>query len=722
MSTLKPLTTDTSSRDRRIAHVLTLALCGWGAALAAPVVAQVAPAASDVTRLPAVMITAQKEAQALQAAALSVTPTTRSTLEDSGARLVNDVALFAPNTFITEFSARKLSNARFRGLGSSPNNPAVTTFIDGVPQLNANTSSLDLLDVDQVEFVRGPQGALFGRNTVGGLINITSTRPSFERVSGGVNATFGDYDLREYRANVSGPLDQNEFAFALAGGYSERKGFAKNTLTGHDIDHREASFGKGQLVWRPMKEWEARLIVTAEKARDGDYRLHDLAAVRLNPRSVTRDYEGFTHRSVVAPTLIVSRTGGAFDLTLTTGGIWWDTLDATDLDYSAAPLIQRENTEKGTQFTQEVRISSPRALKAPVRWQAGAFFFSQGYKQDAFNFFPNPVFLRYPVGTPAFRSYTTADLDDVGYGLFGQLTFKARDNLDLSVGLRADREDKDAVLRTFTSPAGLGAVTNQNLSDDFSEVSPHATALLRLTPEQSVYASIARGYKAGGFNAASPAGTERFGQEYSWNYEAGFKATWLDNRVRTNLAAFYTRWNDLQLNVPNPTVPGQFFVANVGEVASKGVEMEINARPAAGWDVFAGAGWVAAKFRSGSRSGGVAVDGRRLPFTPDYTFNAGTQVSIPLAKQLNGFVRGEVVAYGRFFYDDQNGASQSAYSLTNFRAGLRARNWTVEAWLRNAFDKDYVPLAIPYAGLAPSGFLGESGAPMTMGLSVGLRF
>src|SRR5207247_7666936 len=90
----------------------------------------------------------------------------------------NDAAVLAPNTYFNEFTARKLSNARFRGIGSSPNNPGVTTFIDGVPQLNANSSSIELLDVDQIEFVRGPQSALFGRNTLGGLVNITSTRPS----------------------------------------------------------------------------------------------------------------------------------------------------------------------------------------------------------------------------------------------------------------------------------------------------------------------------------------------------------------------------------------------------------------------------------------------------------------------------------------------------------------------------------------------------------------
>src|SRR5204863_7585500 len=126
---------------------------------------------------------------------ISVTAITSQTLRDADVRLVKDAEIYAPNVFLNEFSARKLSNPFFRGIGSSPNNPGVTTYIDGVPQLNANSSSIELLDVDQIEFVRGPQAALFGRNTVGGLINISSTRPSLKNWSGGLSTTIGNYNL-----------------------------------------------------------------------------------------------------------------------------------------------------------------------------------------------------------------------------------------------------------------------------------------------------------------------------------------------------------------------------------------------------------------------------------------------------------------------------------------------------------------------------------------------
>src|SRR5438445_3223679 len=122
-------------------------------------------------RLPTVSVTAQKEPENVQDVPVSVTAVTSDTLEASGTRSISEAAQFAPNTFFSEFTARKLSNPRFRGVGGSPANPAVTTYIDGVPQLNGNSSSIELIGVQQIEFVRGPQSALFGRNALGGLVN-----------------------------------------------------------------------------------------------------------------------------------------------------------------------------------------------------------------------------------------------------------------------------------------------------------------------------------------------------------------------------------------------------------------------------------------------------------------------------------------------------------------------------------------------------------------------
>jgi iron complex outermembrane receptor protein len=165
-----------------------------------PAVAAAQPAAQQQAgriTLPTVLVTAQKEPADVQRIPVSVTAVSKETIENAGIQIVSDAAIYAPNVFFTEFSARTLSTARFRGIGSSPANPGVTTYIDGVPQLNTNTSSIGLLNVERIEFVRGPQSALFGRNTLGGLVNVVTERPSLGGWTGGVTVPVGNFGSRE---------------------------------------------------------------------------------------------------------------------------------------------------------------------------------------------------------------------------------------------------------------------------------------------------------------------------------------------------------------------------------------------------------------------------------------------------------------------------------------------------------------------------------------------
>ena len=203
-----------------------------------------------------------------------------------------------------------MSNARVRGIGSSPNNPAITTYIDGVPQLNANASSLELLDVDQIEFVRGPQSALFGRNTLGGVVTIASSRPAMAAWTGSLTLPFANHGAWTVRGGVSGPVIADTLAVAFSVAQVSRDGFTVNDVTGNDLDSRSGFSVKGQVLWAPDPNWEARVIVTGERARDGDYGLHDVAALRANPFHAARDFEGFADRDVVGTTIHVRRSAG----------------------------------------------------------------------------------------------------------------------------------------------------------------------------------------------------------------------------------------------------------------------------------------------------------------------------------------------------------------------------------------------------------------------------
>ena len=675
------------------------------------------------TALPEVVVSEPKLGGSLLQLPLSATVAGGDFIDATATRTPKDAAIYSPNTFFTEFSARKLSSPRIRGLGASPANQGVTTYIDGVPQIHGNTTSQELLDIEQLDIVRGPAGALFGRNSVGGLVNVTSRRPSLDTWGGEFESTFGNYNLFDYRGRVTGPLIQDELGFSFAGGYTERDGYTKDALTGNDIDNRSSYFGKTQFLWTPDEKLEVRFILSGESSQDGDYSLNDLGALRRKDHSSARNTQGSVSRDILSPTLLITYHADNFDFTSVTGYVWWKTQDITDLDYTPAaiPSIVRRNDEHGQSFTQEFRFSNP--VDRPIElsptvkltWQAGLFYFSSNYEQDATSYFS--------VGAPiTLLRVTEADLEDWGLGAYGQATLTFFDRLSITAGLRADYEHKNAdifVRNDFVAPFA----PNTEGDAEFSQVSPQAAISYSITPDVLAYFSFAGGYKAGGYNAVTVAGLPAtYDEERSWNYELGVKGRAFNNKLNYSAAFFYTDWQDLQLNVPNAT-PADYYITNAGSASSKGIELAASYRPVAGWDLFAAAGWQDAKFGAGTTDGPANISGNKVPYTPDYTVTVGTQVTWDVGHGYSVYARGDVQFIGAFDYDSINGAGgQSAYSLANFRLGVRNQTWFIEGFVNNAFDTNYEPIAIPFPGIAPSGYIGESGAPLTAGVRVGVKF
>ena len=680
-----------------------------------------------------VTVTAQKEPADPAALPVSISTVQEDLIKSSGITFVSDAGIFSPNTQFTEFSARKLSNPRIRGIGASPANPGVITYVDGVPQLNSNTSSFDLVDIGQIEFVRGAQGALFGRNALGGLINITSGRPSMAKWSGNVFVPFGSDGQFDVRANASGPIAKDTLAAGFSVAFSERDGFTKNaypqpvTSSSAAIDSREAFSAKGQVLWTPQPGWEVRGIVAGERARDGDYALNDLDAVRANPFEVMRDFEGFTNRDLFTTTAIVRKESKRFTFVSTTGFVDWKTVDETDLDYSPFPLATRRNAEDATQITEELRFASSAA--APIkfsdtvglRWQAGTFFFTQNYAQDAANTIA-PFVLSPLVPVTVVNTSPKAELDDAGVSVYGQATLAFSNRLDVSFGARLDHENRKADLLTAYDSA-FGPIfpsVTVNEEKSFSDVSPQAAVAFRATPGTLIFGSVSRAFKAGGFNPVSIPGSESYGEEHALHFEGGVKTTAASGRFSATASVFSIDWDDLQLNLPIQGAAGQFYISNIGSATSRGAEFELMGRPHENVDLFGVFGFTRARFASGTTSEGIDVSDNKVPNTPAYTATFGAQFSSALSGG-RAYVRAEVASFGAFEYNEANTQRQDAYTITNFRGGWRGGRFTVEAWMRNAFDTNYVPLAFGY-NFTPSGFIGEPGRPRTAGFNLGFSF
>jgi iron complex outermembrane receptor protein len=371
-----------------------------------------------------------------------------------------------------------------------------------------------------------------------------------------------------------------------------------------------------------------------------------------------------------------------------------------------------------------VRVTSARdaaiSLSSGVTlaWQTGVFLFTQAYQQEAVNRLA-PFVLDPRINFAVNQHSPESTLDDFGVGVYGRGTFMFREALEATVGVRADHENKQGTLNTFFEPA-IAAPVSVDVEDTFNDVSPQFTVAYHFPSRRMIYATAARGFKAGGFNPLAVPGSEAYGVEHSWNYEAGVKALVAGQRLQLNADVFYIEWDDLQVNLPLPFSLGQFYIANAGNATSKGVELELTSRVFAGCDFFAGVGYTNARFGDGSISGGLPVDGNRISNAPNYTADFGGQYTVAISSRASAYGRAEVVFRGDYFYDDSNREGQDAYTISNFRGGIRGQRLFGEAWVRNAFDTKYIPLAFQYQ--SASGYIGEMGAPRTFGVRVGVTF
>lgn len=667
-----------------------------------------------------VVVTARRWQEPLQLVPGSVTVVSQQTMQATGAQEVSDVEHLVPNLTLPDFSVRWLNFPFVRGIGSGRNAPAVTTMIDGVPQLSYVTANQELIAPERVEFIRGPEGSLYGRNSLAGVVNVVPSLPG-EVAAASATVAAGNFAMRDIRGGASGPVGN-----ALVGvhlGYSARNGYTINDFTGHNLDTREATFGDAQVLWPHLGAWSLRLSVTAERDHDGDYGLGDLAALRIHPWHVAQDFEGFTHRMLAQPVFTAVRAGKSTEFTSTTSLQNWTTRDLTDGDFSTFDLYRQGTNESQQAWLQEFRLASKIQDVQPhaPRWLLGALLFTD--KDNPTNYTDFSAVAAAQQHVPiAFTSLHSATQCNTGASLYGQWRQPIRSRWAVTLGLRDDYEHRSANLAGFTDPA-LSAPTTSFPREDYNRATPQLSLDYRLSPRVFCYASMLEGYKTGGFNASAPAGQTVYNSETSTTYETGIKTSWAHNRGTANLCLFSTQWDNMQLDTPLPAFPSQFYIANAGAAHSEGAELEVNARPSTGVELFAGVGVLSSAFGAGSMSAGADVSDHTLPMAPSMTGHIGAQLTRSIAQRTNGYLRVEAQYTGQYYYDATNNEAQSGFTLVNLHLGATHGAWRAEIWSKNLFNQPYCPLAYPVpAGLTPSGYVAESGAPRTYGVSLSRKF
>lgn len=666
------------------------------------------------------IVSAEKREEAVEDVPLSIQVLPERFLQRFNIDNVTQASQYVPNLFLSEFSARRTSFPFIRGIGSGLGEPAVTTYVDGVPQLSPSSTNLELLDLARIEVLRGPQGSLYGRNTLGGLIHYISNQPT-DALRYRVGADLGQDSRQRFKAGISGHLGGNWYGSLQALSFTQ-DGFTTNTFNDQTVDDRESFAGRAKLLYAPNDSFSLAIQYHGERNDDGGFTLFDLNSTRNMPHRLTNDFIGKTERDITSPSVTMNYAFNNLNLEAVVSQQDWDGTDISDLDFSATDLLRRSVREEQEQRYAEFRLSSNQQTMGTVsyRWLAGLTWFDSTFDHDSENEF-RPTLVQLPF---SLKETATYQLNDDGKALFGQIDFEFSQRFSIGLGARYLEEDKqtNVSLSSQVIPEPLNQTTTA-FENDFDAFLPRVNFSFHPQEDHLIYASAAKGYRSGGYNRnTTTTGPFKFNEEESWTYELGYKTALLENRLILSGALFKIDWDDRQLEVADPFLPGRFFLDNVGESESVGFEIDVKAVITRQWFVMGGLGVTDSEFKSYQDPFSSSdITGNQLPNAPQDTWHLAVQYEQDQNGQSGWFATGDINGAGRMYFDNQNTVSQASFQRVNLRVGYALKGFTFEVWGRNVLDEEYVPLAIP-SNFSPSGYVGRPGDPSQLGVTLGYRY
>ena len=670
----------------------TLAVLGQGG---------LAQSDGDAGQLPPVMIISE----APQTESRSVTLLSGDTITLGGIQEVRDIQTALPN--FTVFDANNSRMPKFSVRGLRENNfgagqSAVGLYVDGIPYTDMMSRGLSLYDVDHIEFLRGPQGTLFGASAApGGIINVRTRQPGAEWV-GSAGLGYGNHGTQEYRLNASGPLTE-QIGVSFSSLCNDRDGFVTNLPTGQEIDGRESVSGRLQFVLTPSEPWTIRLTASSERYDDGFTPTYSPLS-DAGPFKVSRDVPGYVNTDVTTYALSADFSGEHFTLSSVTAFRNLEQDLQQDFDFTAIPQPVAEmgfipvigvSQPDVEQFSQEIRLGSGDANES-YQWTLGAYYADREMDNVSGSLYPAGLFhpLYITDANPSgfipgpVPDYTTSTLSDEDTALYWQSSYTLESGLTLTGGLRYQNSER-SINRSNSS-------NSVSSSDDWNDMLPKLGASYSLSETDTLYASVGKGFQSGGFNfyGGTPESAQYDSAE-SWNYELGWSSSWNDGRVHTRVAAFYSDFENYQVYRLNPINPTEAYMVNAEEATSYGVEFEAEAQASETITLSAAVGLVNAEFDSytdnvlrgvlGPMAANYEYGGNDINFVPEYTANLAVHIQLP----WNLSMQWEVQGIGTYWLDEANTAEQDAYALVNGRISYKRDDWELFAYWRNLTDEGY---------------------------------
>jgi len=734
--------------------------------IAEPVWAQTAPAPA----LEEIVVTARKRNENFQVVPVTMDVFTAQEIAAAGIESPRDFIAMVPNMTLVETQNIGNSFITIRGISQARNSePSVAVLVDGVLETNPYEFTQGLYDIKQIEVLKGPQGALYGRDAIGGAIIIHTADPS-DHFEASTRLGVGNGLAEKAGLNLSGPLDSaGTLKYRASFNYYNTAGYLENVYLDRKADPYRDYSGRLRLLWTPADNFSADLRFMYDKAETTAYYFVIPRSQESNPFSdfttpgnandttspIQNNNLGTDKRDILDVALKLDYSLGYGTITSITDFNHTQEIDTGDA-YDFRPVTTSVEyaltggtpaadggpfDESQSQFidvktvSQELRFTSP--VVNGFSWIAGAYFvhtkrfISTGNLADRGDgapavFYTPIVDPTNPFATNTNQTFLSDSQDNNAWAVFGDAIYEFTKQWELDVALRYDQDQRQNTTDTptFFLPTTT-AVTGEVRKATFSATQPKATLRFKPTDDWTFYGGWSRGFRSGGFNQTGVGEVARangvlgvndlFQAEIADTYEVGFKSQFLDRRLTLDADVFHTQSKN-----------GYFFVfiaadstQNLGNLSAtyKGAEVSLTAHPTDRLDLYANAGFTNSRITA---MADPTVIGNEAPLVSRNTVGAGAQYRQPLGDGLTGTVRLDYNEIGRTWWEPYNITSRHPASLVDLRMGLQGQKWTVTAWSKNLTNKIYNAEFSP-GNVGGAGFLWRA-LPRRYGVDLDYKF
>ncbi len=729
-------------------YAISLGALAAGLMLAAPAAAQDQAAETQAVSENEIIVTATRRDQNLQDVPAAVTAFTSASIENAGIERPGEFINLTSNVNLVETQNSGNAFIIIRGITQARNSePSVAVVIDGVQQVNPAMFNQELVDVEQIEVLKGPQGGLYGRNAIGGAIIIKSKAPTdvlSGSLKGGIDNGFG----WNVRAGVSGPLGDSA-KFRLSGSYRDTNGYLRNTFLNEDAD--------------PVKDWSIRgnVLFDASDRLTVDLRasfarletqalyfnivndVNDTSLpIRVNNRGqndrdivnvaakVAYESDAFTVTSVTSYDSVKEvLTGDAFDFLPIQQSFFFNLFEGIFGAGNGFDLNQSQYLNVKA-LSQELRIESP--ADNDLFWMFGGYmidtnrFISTGNMIDTNNgAFPvyrtpstNPL-------NPQF-SFLSDKQDNFAWALFGNVGYELNEQLRVDASLRYDKDRRVNTTLTPTSylpnvPGFPQGSTGQKRRAIFDDLQPKFTLTYEPSDNVTLYGGYSRGFRSGGFNQTGVGGvasangivgvSDLFKDETASTFEAGFKSRMLDRKLTLNGAVYSTISKNSYFFVFLAANSTQN-LGNIPETRLQGFELEATLRPSRDLQLSAAMGYTWSDIKEFPDA---SVVGNEAPLISRYTYNLGAQYTPRLTDSVEGLLRLDYRRTGKTWWEPYNTTVRNPVDLVDARVGVSFDSWTITGFAENLFNEKY------NAEFSPGGFVFKA-RPRRYGVEASLKF